>query len=156
MKSNRRRIVPIVAVVVMTAILPTQMGGCPDILGILLGGVTLPGVTNVTPAEAYDLIQDHQGDTDFVILDVRTSEEYAAGHIEGAVNICSTCTASLSFADALASLDINATYLVHCKSGVRSTSAIQVMLDAGFTNIYHLVAGINGWTTEGFPTVLSD
>lgn len=142
------------SVVLLTAILPTQMGGCPDILGFLFGGMTLEGVTNVTPAEAYALIQEHQGDADFVILDVRTAEEYASAHIEGALNVCSTCTTS--FTDELASLDTNATYLVHCKSGFRSTNAIQIMLDAGFTNIYHLVAGINQWTAEGYPTVSSD
>lgn len=154
MRSNEQRIVSIAAAITTMIILPTQMGGCPGMASTLPGGSTLTGVTDVTPAEAYNLIQEHRDDPDFIILDVRTAEEYADGHIEGAVNICSACTAS--FTNALATLDTSATYLVHCRSGARSTNAIRVMQESGFTNIYHLAAGLNQWIADGYPTIQSE
>lgn len=154
MSSDKHRIVPLLTCMMTTIILTIQMGGCTDMAGTLFGGATLTGVTNVTPAEAHNLIQAKNSDADFIILDVRTPSEYAGGHIEGAVNVCSTC--ETPFANALASLDTGNTYLVHCGSGHRSTIAIQVMQDVGFTNIYHLATGLNQWTADGYPTVQSE
>lgn len=120
-------------------------------LGDFLSGGVAAGVTDLTPAQAYDLIQQHQDDMDFLIIDVRTPEEYAGGHIEGAINICSTCTTA--FVEALAPLDTSATYFVYCGSGFRSASAVAIMEEAGFTTIYNLVDGLHQWTAEGYPIV---
>ena len=77
-----------------------------------------------------------------IVLDVRTSEEFEAGHIDGAVNVDFL---SDDFAKVLAELDRGATYILHCKSGSRSTKALDVMKEQGFTNVAHLTTGYEGW-----------
>ncbi len=95
---------------------------------------------------------DGQPGSAFVILDVRTPEEYAAGHIAGAVNVCVTCT-SPAFSEALIGLDKNATYLVYCHSGNRSATAVSIMSGQGFTKLYELAGGTIAWQAAGLGLV---
>ena len=83
-----------------------------------------------------------------VILDVRTPEEFADGHIAGAVNIP---VQQADFAGRVAQLDPNTTYAVYCRSGNRSQPAVAAMKDAGITTIYELDSGTKGWTSAGLP-----
>lgn len=85
-----------------------------------------------------------------VVLDVRTPAEFAAGHLEGALNLD---VSSPGFTSALAQLDPGATYAVYCRSGNRSAAALELMLGQGFTSAYHLDGGIGAWTAAGHPTV---
>lgn len=73
------------------------------------------------------------GDT--VILDVRTPSEYADGHLEGAVLLDLN---SGQLAAALPLLDPDVPYVVYCRSGNRSAQAVQLMLDAGFSDVTDL------------------
>lgn len=73
-----------------------------------------------------------------LVLDVRSPEEYAAGHLDNATN--------LPFSELQGQLDVLETYkdrpvLVYCKSGKRSAQAVDKLLEAGFTQIYHLFKG---------------
>lgn len=70
-----------------------------------------------------------------VILDVRTPEEYASGHIEGAQLLDFN---SGEFAAALPQLAPDVEYLVYCRSGNRSGQAMTLMEDAGITNVTNL------------------
>ena len=83
-----------------------------------------------------------------VILDVRSPEEYAQGHIRGAVNID---VGAPDFTQKVAALDKNATYLVHCRSGRRSVQACDNMAGLDFSHLYNLDGGINAWTARGKP-----
>lgn len=83
------------------------------------------------------------------IIDVRTPDEYASGHLAGATNI----DVQGSFAAGIADLDKDATYALYCRSGVRSDTARQTMLDAGFTDVVDLSGGIVAWTQAGQPVV---
>ena len=103
---------------------------------------------DVTSQEAFDLIQENQGNPDFIILDVRTSSEFHDGHIEGALNIDVNLP---SFSEELEQLDKNATYLVYCRSGNRSRTALRIMDDLAFTRAYHLTNGIIEWVDAGLP-----
>ena len=103
---------------------------------------------DVTTKEAFDLIQENKNDLDFVILDVRTPEEFSGGHIENAVNIDYN---SETFREELDQLDKSVTYLMHCKSGGRSSKAITIMAELDFLEVYHMVDGIDGWKDAGFP-----
>ncbi len=105
---------------------------------------------NVSALEAQTLIQDNRSNPDFVILDVRTPEEFADGHIEGAVN---TDFYEGTFRNELDALDKNKTYLVFCRSGNRSQSTIDIMEELGFINIYHMTGGMIEWGAEGLPVV---
>lgn len=88
---------------------------------------------------------------DVVILDVRTPEEYAAGHIEGAKLVD---VSSPDFAAQVGALDEEATYAVYCRSGNRSAQAVEIMLDLGFTDVFHLGGGITAWTADGRPVTV--
>ncbi len=105
-------------------------------------------VLDVTSQEAFDLIQKNHGNPDFVILDVRTSSEFQDRHIDGALNIDVNLP---SFSEELEQLDRNGTYLVYCRSGNRSRTALAIMEDLGFTRIYHLANGITEWVDAGLP-----
>ena len=70
-----------------------------------------------------------------VILDVRTAEEYLAGHLEGAVNID---VESEDFEQLVSGLAQEGEYQLYCRSGRRSAIAKQKMLDLGFANVTDL------------------
>ncbi|MBO1902958.1 rhodanese-like domain-containing protein [Leucobacter weissii] len=72
---------------------------------------------------------------DAIVLDVRTPEEYAAGHLDGARLIDFSAG---EVAAAIPSLDPHAEYLVYCRSGNRSGQAIALMEQAGFTDLTNL------------------
>ena len=125
----------------------------------LVIGVTLTGgcvrdetatIEDITPQEAFTLIQNNQNNPDFVIIDVRTPEEFVAEHIENATNIDFY---SEAFQDMLNNLDKNKTYLIYCRSGARSGSALDIVAELNFREVYNILGGINQWKAEGFPTV---
>lgn len=83
-----------------------------------------------------------------VILDVRTPQEYAEGHLEGAQNLD---VSAPDFAQALDGLDPGASYAVYCRTGVRSAAALDIMREQGFDSLVHLEGGISAWTASGRP-----
>ena len=103
---------------------------------------------DITTQEAFTLIQDNQDNPDFVIIDVRTPEEFAQGHIETAGNLDYH---SETFRDELNNLDKDKTYLVYCGSGGRSAGALAIMEELGFMEAYNMLDGISQWQAEGLP-----
>ena len=71
------------------------------------------------------------------VIDVRTAEEFAEGHVKGAKNLDFR---NGDFEKALADLDKEAAYSVYCRSGNRSAQAVELMRNAGFTNVVDLGA----------------
>ncbi len=100
--------------------------------------------------EAFELIQSNQGNPNFVIIDIRTPEEFNEGHIENAVNIDFY---SETFREDLDKLDKSKTYFIYCRSGSRSGRAMPIMEELGFQEVYNLSAGIKEWIVEGLPVV---
>lgn len=76
-----------------------------------------------------------EDDAETIILDVRTAEEFASGHLEGAEMLDFN---GGEVAGALPTLDPGAEYLVYCRSGNRSGQAVVLMQQAGFTNLTNL------------------
>ncbi|MEQ9619796.1 MAG: rhodanese-like domain-containing protein [Deltaproteobacteria bacterium] len=105
-------------------------------------------IKEVNATGAHMLIEKNRDNPDFIILDVRTAEEYSDGHIENSLNLDYK---SDSFKDEVGKLDKSKTYLVHCRSGRRSEAASKIMEETGFLNIYELDGGIKGWEETGFP-----
>ena len=103
-------------------------------------------IENITPKEAFTLIQDNQNNPDFVILDVRTPEEFADGRIENAINLDYY---SDTFQEELNKLDKNKTYLIYCRSGRRSSNALNTMKELKFREAYNMLGGIIEWQAEG-------
>jgi rhodanese-related sulfurtransferase len=107
-------------------------------------------VTELSPTEARDLLRDKAGDNGFSVIDVRTPEEFTGGHIEGAQNIDVNAA---DFEASIGKLDRTKSYLVYCRSGKRSQTAVEVFKKLGFPRVYHLTAGISGWQAAGLPVV---
>jgi rhodanese-related sulfurtransferase len=87
---------------------------------------------------------------DLVILDVRTPEEYAEGHLDGAVLVDFY---DADFADQLAGLDPDVPYLVYCRSGNRSGQTLPLMQQLGFGSASDIDGGILAWAGAGLPIV---
>ena len=104
----------------------------------------------VTPQEAYALIQKNRKNENFVILDVRTTKEFTDAHIENSINIDFY---SPSFGDSLTTLDKNKTYMIYCRSGNRSGKTFNKMKSVEFTRLYNMLGGIVKWKEEELPVV---
>jgi len=81
-----------------------------------------------------------------VVLDVRTQEEFESGYIPKAINI--DIQMGPSFIDEINSLDKTKSYYVYCRSGARSSQAVQLMRELGFNNTFNLLGGILDWEGE--------
>jgi phage shock protein E len=104
-----------------------------------------PGSTqHVNAGEAQKLVEEKKAK----VLDVRTPDEFASGHIAGAINIDFHGT---DFEQKIAALDKATPYLVHCHSGRRSQEALPVLQKEGLKYLYHLDGGIEAWEQAGLP-----
>ena len=105
-------------------------------------GAQVPVIT----AEEAKAMMDKGGVT---VVDVRTAEEYAGGHIPGAVLVPLDSITEGEMPQALP--DQDATLLIYCRSGRRSSIAANTLAAAGYTAVYDF-GGINDWpydTVEG-------
>lgn len=99
-------------------------------------------VINVSAQEAHDIITKSK---DILILDVRTPGEFSNGHIPGAINIPhNILPVRLNELDKFK----DKTIIVHCEAGGRSASAVRILEQNGFKNIYHMYKGFSSWKYE--------
>ncbi|MFC2092736.1 rhodanese-like domain-containing protein [Bacteroidota bacterium] len=103
---------------------------------------------NITVMEAFEMINENLENPSFVILDVRTPEEYNSGHIENSVLIDYR---SDTFREEINELDKNNTYMIYCRTGGRSAYALNMMKELGFDNAYNMLGGITLWEKESYP-----
>jgi rhodanese-related sulfurtransferase len=82
------------------------------------------------------------------VLDVRETEEFKAGHIEGAVNVP---IRTLANNGSQLPQDKNAPVAVVCKSGIRAAYATMALKMLGYTNVKDVVGGMLAWEKEGLP-----
>ena len=99
----------------------------------------------VNTQEAVDLMD---GETDYIILDVRTQAEYDQGHIPGAICVPNE---TIGTGDIPQLPDKEQLILVYCRSGNRSQQAARKLADSGYTNIVEF-GGILSWTGETVPS----
>lgn len=83
----------------------------------------------------------------FMLIDVRTEEEFNLGHLKDAANIDFYKS---DFESNIDGLDKRERYLVYCRSGNRSRQTMFLMRDLGFDEVYNLQGGIISWNDEGF------
>ena len=102
------------------------------------GGNSKNAYEQITPAEAKALMDSEEG---YIILDVRTPEEFAEGHIEGAILIPDYEIGEK--AESILS-DKEQLILVYCRSGRRSKNAANELATLGYTNVKEF-GGINDW-----------
>lgn len=116
----------------------------PTATATQLDASTAPGVRVAPPEEAHALVDSE----DVVVLDVRTPEEYAAGHIDGAVLVDFQAD---DFAERIDALDRDTTYVLYCRSGNRSAQARALMADLGFRDVTDVAGGFQAWQAAGLP-----
>jgi rhodanese-related sulfurtransferase len=85
-----------------------------------------------------------------IIIDVRATDEFAAGHLEGAINYN---VEDGTLEQALPNLDPKANYVVYCRSGRRSAIAVDLMKENGFTQIDDLGSLQDAADATGFAIV---
>ena len=109
---------------------------------------TTSNVPTITAQDAYSLIRENLDNPNFIILDVRTADEFNSGHIAGAINIDYE---SAQFTTDVSLLDKSKQYLVYCATGVRGAAATQIMVGLGFKNVQNIAGGITAWIQDGYP-----
>ena len=114
------------------------------LLAALLAACGVSSKTSYRQITADEAAQMMKEETDFVLLDVRTQEEYASGHIPGAICIPNETIGSEEIPELP---DKDQLILVYCRSGNRSKQASQKLAEQGYTNVVEF-GGINGWTGE--------
>ena len=118
---------------------------------ILLAGCSSTGSATTVNLNVSEFSQKIT-EPDVIILDVRTPEEFASGHIEGALNIDFN---SGDFANEITRLNPSENYAIYCRSGSRSGQAASIMHKAGFHDVSNLNGGVIDWTNAGLPLVLN-
>lgn len=111
---------------------------------------TLEASDSIPTIPPVEFAQQTVADTTAVIIDVRTPEEYAAGHIDNATLIDVKNTENFDMTIAL--LPSDKTYYVYCRSGRRSMSAAEKMKKAGL-NVIDMTGGIIAWEKADLPVV---
>ena len=104
------------------------------------------GITLISADSLKVMLNNEHG----ILLDVRTPEEFAEGHLPGAINIDFK---NEGFSAALDTLDKTKQYEVYCRSGHRSGESTEMMTKKGFKKVYDLEGGILKWQEKGFETV---
>ncbi len=123
------------------------------LIGLSLAKPTTCGASCVKQIATMDVTAFSKAITneDEIIIDVRTPEEFAQGHIQNAVN--ADFNDLSQFKAYLDTLDKNQTYLIYCRTGNRSAQAQKMMEEKGFTHISNLDGGIVSWQAAGHPLV---
>ena len=84
----------------------------------------------------------------FILLDVRSKEEFDAGHLPNAINIS---RGLLEFQIGQAIPDKNANIILYCRTGARSALTTLVLNEMGYTNAKNMAGAFKAWGTAGFP-----
>lgn len=121
-------------------------------LVLLLIGVTSCLKNQVEGVQVLDVskYEKKMAQPDVQLVDVRTPEEFAEGHLENAINIDITAD---DFDSKIAALDKEKPVMVYCKAGGRSAKASSRLNELGFKNISDLEGGIINWNSENKPIV---
>lgn len=94
---------------------------------------------------AEELNQKMTGHTDFLLVDVRTPDEYSQGHIPGAILLP---VDTISDAGTALLPDKTAEIVLYCHSGMRSKKALKKLAAMGYSNLTDLKDGIMGWSYD--------
>ena len=113
-----------------------------------------PSAQNTAPIAADLSVTDFQkklaADRSALVLDVRTPQEFANGHLPNAmaINIFDA-----DFKQKVGKLDKSKAVYVYCAVGGRSAKASQILQESGFKTVYNMAGGFNSWQAAGLPSV---
>ena len=139
--------------------LPHSTAALAGGLALLLGACSASTATDTVAASTQDadgirvvsveaaaaMVAEEPAPT---IIDVRTPEEFAQGHLVGAVLVDYNAP---GFREAIAELPRDESYLIYCRSGNRSAGARQVMVELGFEDVADIDGGVTAWVAQGQP-----
>ena len=126
---------------VFCTVLALLLTACSSGPQVMDGEDMVRSYTQISQDEAKEMMEQDDG---HVIVDVRRPDEFAAGHIPGAICIPNE-TIESEQPEGLP--DLNQIILIYCRSGNRSKQAAQKLFDMGYTNVYEF-GGIIDWTGE--------
>ena len=106
------------------------------------------GFQKITPAQAKEMMD---GETPYILLDVRAEDEFIKSRIDGAVLIPHT---EIKTRASAALPDKDAVILVYCAGGIRSANAARNLARLGYTNVYDF-GGIQSWPYETVSGVIA-
>lgn len=112
------------------------------IILVMITRKTSKGINNISVQNVTELLKENE----LLILDVRSNEEFSAGHLKESKNI-PVQSLSLKIASLLDWKDKKV--LVYCHSGGRSMVASQMLKKSGFTKIYNMAGGVSAWAGAG-------
>ena len=125
----------------------TRVTALVALLAVVLScarGVVAPRTT-IEPAELAARISKAGAP---VVLDVRTPEEFASGHIPGAVNVP---LSDLKKRLGELGLSPTAEVVVHCEGGGRAETAEEILREAGYKDVRDLTGHMRAWRDAGYP-----
>ncbi len=113
---------------------------------------TAQNYTKLSATECYNLCIAEKSNPNFIIIDIRTADEYKAGHIANALQIDYYQTDA--FYAYISKLDKNKKYLIYCASAGRSGAAVAEFKkrNYNFADMIELDGGLNNWKNKGYPT----
>jgi hydroxyacylglutathione hydrolase len=117
------------------------------LVALLVAAVSVagdPAPATVTADQVHE--RQQQKDASLYVLDVRAPEEYAAGHVPGAVNIPHD-----QVADRLAEIPKDKDVVLYCRSGRRSALAGEVLVGNGYQRLQLMQGDMPGWVAKGWP-----
>jgi rhodanese-related sulfurtransferase len=117
------------------------------LLATLTSVVALAAEPALVPISQEALLERQEnGDETLYVLDVRSPEEYASGHVPGAINIPYDQIASR-----MAEVPKDQDVVLYCKSGRRAGIAAEVLAGQGYERLQHLEGDIVAWVEKGRP-----
>ncbi|MDF2444803.1 MAG: hypothetical protein K0S46_39 [Moraxellaceae bacterium] len=115
------------------------------LLSLLLTGAACAAPKETSPQE---LVQRQAAGESVLVIDVRSPEEFAAGHVPGALNLPhDTITGSEPALRGWKQKPV----VIYCRSGRRASTAAGVLEKQGFTKLEHLDGDMPGWQAQGRP-----
>tara|TARA_A100001015_G_scaffold88830_1_gene98790 strand:+ start:335 stop:664 length:330 start_codon:yes stop_codon:yes gene_type:complete len=105
-------------------------------------------VKEITVSDLSKKINDND---DFILIDVRTDDEYNFSNIKQAKHIPLD-----QLPQKFATLNKNKEYVLQCRSGGRSYKAAQIMKKNGFNKVYNLIGGLIDWSEKIDPSIEVD
>ena len=142
---KRKSLILIVALMITAAFaFNTSLALAKDMTAKDFQAEALKHITTISVAEAKAML-DKGG---VIFLDVRTAKEFKSGHVPGAVNVP---RGLLEFKIEKKISDKNASVVVYCKTGGRSSLASYTLVRMGYKNVKNMDGGWKAWVKAGYP-----
>ena len=116
------------------------------VVALLIPAFAFAEIKNEDVAKVEELIKSGK----YTVIDVRTREEYDAGHIQGALNFDYY---NDDFEEKIEAelKDKDKPYIVYCRSGMRSLYSAEILEELGYTNVTNMKGGFLAWQSAGKP-----